>query len=76
MGLFSFVCGAILTTSVRSHFLSSPSPRACFTVRRNAAHIVATEEEDPLPLLLGGLPIEEGDGVLVDDDESGAWWRG
>ena len=25
--------------------------------------------------MVGGSPIEEGDGILCRDDESDAWWR-
>jgi hypothetical protein len=54
-----------------------------------ALHLVASATDDdtrPLfdadalrkaatPLTLGGRPVEVGDGVLVNDDASGAWWR-
>jgi len=48
--------------------------RASFTARRLSVARIAMCSTEDKPML-GGRPVEDGDGLLVNDDESQAWWR-
>ena len=64
-----------LVAAAASLLLSPPLARldaAC--TRRAVVWCSAADDADALPLI-GGLPIEEGEGVLCRDEESDAWWR-
>ena len=52
---------------------TSPSPR--FSVAFAPRACIALCDADAPQVMVGGSPIEEGDGILCRDDESDAWWR-
>ena len=63
----------------RSPLLLAQPPRAALrplsvAVAQRAARSVLMCSE-PVTVMVGGQPVEEGDGLLCRDAESDAWWR-
>ena len=69
---------ALFLSAASSLLLPASAPpnfaRHAVAPARCALVACAADSDDARPLI-GGLPAEEGEGILCRDEESDAWWR-